>query len=113
MSCGCTPGNKNSKYRNSPSQTEDYRRNSHLMRKYDISLERYEQMLESQCGSCAICGGDNEGRNLAVDHDHVTGAIRSLLCTQCNAGIGSLRDDPEVMLTAADYIELHKQKESA
>jgi hypothetical protein len=45
-------------------------------------------MLEAQGGGCALCGGADEYRALAVDHDHRTGVVRGLLCTQCNLGVG-------------------------
>lgn len=56
---------------------------------FNITLENYDEMLEQQKGVCAICGGKNiEGRRLCVDHDHITGTIRGLLCGFCNNRIG-------------------------
>jgi hypothetical protein len=45
---------------------------------------------------------------LHVDHDHITGRVRALLCSGCNTGIGHLQDDPDVLRRAADYIEQHR-----
>jgi hypothetical protein len=42
-----------------------------------------------------------------VDHDHVTGRVRALLCNLCNAGIGHLRDDPQIMQAAIEYVRFH------
>lgn len=53
---------------------------------YGISLEAYDAMLVRQAGKCAICGRADQ--MLVVDHNHVTGAVRSLLCHLCNAMIG-------------------------
>lgn len=69
-----------------------------------MSPERFAAMLESQGGVCAICGGVNRDRALAVDHCHATGEIRGLLCTRCNTSLGAMRDDPELLLRAAAYI---------
>lgn len=62
-----------------------------LMRKYGITIEDYEQMLERQNGVCAICLRPESGvdksstvKQLAVDHDHETGRVRGLLCFRCN-----------------------------
>lgn len=58
---------------------------------------------------CAICGREPGSRRLHVDHCHETGLIRGLLCSRCNSGIGLLRDDPELLKTAYNYL-VHFQK---
>jgi hypothetical protein len=81
-------------------------RRSHLKRKYGISLEDYEVMLDAQGGVCKICGEPRpEERTLHVDHDHETGAIRGLLCFRCNNAIGDLRDDHDLARKLADYLD--------
>lgn len=61
--------------------------------------------------ACDICGGfAPHGRgDWHIDHDHQTGTLRGLLCGHCNAAIGMLQDNPEVIRKAADYVERHKQ----
>lgn len=61
-------------------------------------------MLEEQGGLCAICC---ERPADHVDHDHVTGRARRLLCFNCNGGLGPLRDDPKLLRAAADSLEVH------
>jgi hypothetical protein len=75
-----------------------------LKRSFGISLNEYNSMLDSQGGVCAICG-TKENRNLAVDHDHNTGKIRGLLCTNCNTAIGSFKDDINIMERAINYMK--------
>lgn len=72
--------------------------------KYGIPLDQYDRMVEAQGGKCAIC--QNE-RPLVVDHNHSTSVVRSLLCSQCNTGIGQFSDDPNLLRAAADYCEKH------
>ena len=72
--------------------------------KFGITLLHYEEMLQAQGGVCAICGKQQEGRSLSVDHCHETGRIRGLLCTRCNLGIGNLQDDPGVLRKAIEYL---------
>lgn len=74
---------------------------------FGISLEQYEQLLESQNGVCGICKKPPKRIHLAVDHDHDTGAIRGLLCTHCNTVIGFAKDDPSILESAIDYLKHH------
>ena len=67
-------------------------------------------MLAEQDGLCAIC---RTAAAVHVDHDHETGAVRSLLCFNCNGGLGQFRDDPVVLRAAADYVEEHRERSLA
>ncbi|HSF26017.1 MAG TPA: endonuclease VII domain-containing protein [Actinomycetes bacterium] len=60
-----------------------------------------EQRREDQAGRCPICLA---GPAVHVDHDHETGAVRGLVCFQCNAALGQLRS-PFVIRRAAAYLE--------
>jgi len=75
-----------------------------LMRNFGITKAEYDAMVKSQKGRCAICG-DPPKTNLAVDHDHTTGKIRGLLCTNCNLGMGHFRDDVDRLRIAVRYLE--------
>lgn len=78
------------------------------LRKYGLTPEKYDTMLAAQSGSCAICRRpDNEPFSMfAVDHDHGTGRVRGLLCTNCNVLIGHARDEPEILRSAAEYLNV-------
>lgn len=82
-------------------------RHWNLKSKFNIGLPEYEAMLAAQRGVCAICGG--VGDPLCVDHCHESGAIRGLLCSGCNTGIGMLGDDPVRVLAAVTYLRKHKE----
>ena len=56
-------------------------RKSHLKRKYGLTLEAYQELLDSQGGGCPICGKPDPDN---VDHDHETGRVRGILCWDCN-----------------------------
>jgi hypothetical protein len=67
-------------------------------------------MLESQHGKCGACGdsiGGLPSKHIHVDHDHVTGAVRAVLCRWCNVAIGSLRDSPTRALKIVAYLRKH------
>lgn len=80
---------KNTEYYNSWCKecTIAYQRDGQYRRKFGISTEIYEKMLEEQGGVCDICKRPPKNNRLSVDHDHDTGAIRGLLCPPCNRSI--------------------------
>lgn len=83
------------------------RRADYLRYHYSLSVESYEAMFKKQLGVCAICQhGSTDGKRLHVDHSHKTGTIRGLLCGHCNRGIGLLKDDPEIVSRAKEYLLL-------
>lgn len=73
------------------------------MRKYGVDLAAYEKMFVNQNSKCAICRKEQE-RAFDVDHDHKTGCVRGLLCTNCNRMIGHSHDDPQRLIAAAEYL---------
>jgi hypothetical protein len=80
---------------------------AHIEKTYGITAEEYWAVYEAQGRVCAICQrATGKTRKLAVDHDHKTGEPRGILCSPCNRGVlGHLRDDPEALRRAADYLE--------
>ena len=80
-------------------------REYHLERNYGISKAEYIRMLLDQEGVCAICKQPPTKKELAVDHDHKTNKVRGLLCIPCNLGLGYFKDNPELVRTAANYLD--------
>lgn len=78
-----------------------------IKRKYGLSLEQYDELLERQNGCCAICERHQSEfkTNLAVDHSHRSFRIRGLLCTACNYRLVARHEDPELLRKIADYLE--------
>ena len=74
-----------------------------LKRNYSISIEEYNELFTKQGGVCAICGRESK-KSLGVDHEHKTGKVRGLLCSNCNTAIGQLNDDPKLLLKAIAYL---------
>lgn len=69
--------------------------------RYNLTLEELEIMKETQRSSCAIC---KEKYRLVVDHSHTDGRVRKLLCDKCNQGLGSFKDNPDLLLEASNYL---------
>jgi hypothetical protein len=81
-----------------------------------VDATRYQEMLREQNGVCAICaqpertadGLSGKPKDLAVDHDHATGAVRALLCSACNTAIGLFNDDVALLAKAQSYVLYHR-----
>ena len=97
-------------------QTEARRvskRNSEFKRYYGISEKEVSEMYQAQSGLCKICNtqmevfssSEDKRQTFCVDHNHDTGKVRGLLCSDCNRGIGFLKDNSEILRKAAEYLE--------
>lgn len=75
-----------------------------ILRDFGITEVDYKSILESQQGVCKICRKKDD-RRLAVDHCHVTGNIRGLLCRRCNTSIGLFEDNVNLLKYAIEYLE--------
>lgn len=81
-------------------------RHTHLLKNYGINEVEYQAMVEKQGGAfCIICEKVLENERLAVDHDHITGEPRGLLCKQCNYAMGQFHDDSVLLRRAAKYLD--------
>lgn len=84
----------------------------HYRRKYGLTIEQRDQMLERQGGLCAICRRKPVGGGvLHVDHCHATGVVRALLCTKCNTLIGLADENPDTLRAAIDYLSAPRSGE--
>ena len=82
------------------------KRDGYLKRTYGIDTNVYEKMLEENNNGCYICGKTQQenGKYLAVDHDHSCCSdyrvscgkcVRGILCDTCNKAVGLLKDNAE------------------
>lgn len=86
---------------------------------YHVTQEFLDEMVTLQGGGCAICHSDISG-GYNIDHDHSCcpdpkgdrnrgscgNCIRGLLCSQCNVGLGSFKDSPELLAAASSYLNV-------
>lgn len=91
--------------RRQASNPEAHRRASRktdLKRYYGLTPEGYSTLLSEHGCKCVIC---SSGQNLGVDHNHVTGMIRGILCSNCNRALGFAKDSIEVLSLMVSYLE--------
>lgn len=112
-------------FKRSPGDSEarrfnrDHERNKELKKLFGIDFAEYQRMLVEQGGVCAICSKPEEQishgtlRVLSVDHNHATGAVRGLLCSNCNLAIGYACDDVSILRRGIAYLEKHGATTSA
>jgi hypothetical protein len=83
-------------------------RNNNIKRRHGISLDDYLRLLSAQGNVCAICGKTlTFGRAVHLDHCHLTGKKRGVLCFNCNTGIGHFNDSAELIYKAYQYLTHH------
>lgn len=76
--------------------------------RYGIDESHFVELVIRSQGLCDCCERQLEtggkASKLNIDHDHSTGLIRGILCTNCNTGIGMLGDDVDTLTKAIDYL---------
>jgi len=81
--------------------------------KYGLSEDKYQQLIHDQNGCCAICSVvleqtgniQHKANTLCIDHDHKTGVVRGLLCSNCNRALGLFKDNVKFITNAIQYLE--------
>lgn len=95
------------------SRGPEWGRRAHLKRNFGLTQDEYDALFDAQGGVCAICHQPEHkvhqttGQlyNLPVDHNHQTGEVRGLPCSNCNVAIGLLGDDPDRIRALLAYVE--------
>lgn len=103
-----TSGYNKARRQKDPKATKERDRKYTLMRYWGLTPIQFEELLKkhnSQCGICKKKDRSSDKKPLVIDHDHATGAIRGLLCDNCNRGIGLLQDSKEILQAAIAYLQ--------
>lgn len=104
-------------------KAREYRKNTDryidtgLRNTYGITRDDFEAMLNTQGGVCAICKQEETSmfrgkrRRLSVDHNHITGKVRALLCCHCNSIVGRSFENVDILYAAIAYITDHQDRQ--
>lgn len=72
------------------------RKISDWKRKYNLSFEQFEQMRIKQNNQCKTCKREFI-KTPHIDHNHITGQVRGLLCGPCNRALGLIKESLETL----------------
>lgn len=111
-------GRKNNAYLNTKQRerntTENYRikaKTRLLQKKYGLSYEDYQRKLAATGGTCCICGGALGVKN-AIDHNHVTGQVRDIICQSCNRWVGFIEKNRNLVTPMLEYLNRWEREEN-
>jgi hypothetical protein len=79
-----------------------WRRHQRMLKLYGMSPETFQQMIKNQKGRCLTC--NKLCSDLHVDHCHLTGKVRGLLCGPCNRALGMIKDNPDTLSRMIKYL---------
>ena len=99
----CSRGCKE-KARTASGKAAEAVRKSHYKTQYGLTFDEVKEMRARGCAICGSLGHEGRWGNLHVDHDHTTGVVRGALCHHCNVGLGHFKNDPALLLRAANYL---------
>lgn len=86
-------------------------RGMNIKKRYNMTLEEFNAMLDRQGGLCANPACTESATD--IDHDHACcpengrscgKCVRGILCNGCNVAEGRLRSNPALMLGLAEYV---------
>ena len=95
-----------------PTQVKTSAKKRKLKMKYGLTPERVQEMVVEQGGKCAACGSTEPGgrHNVwLIDHNHMTGKVRGLLCNGCNVALGMLKEDETRIFALIEYLRRYKE----
>jgi hypothetical protein len=85
----------------------EYHRLYQRLRLYGLSVSRFLELKASQDHKCAVC---KRAERLSVDHCHISGKVRGLLCGHCNTALGLLKEDESIILSLLAYVRGHARE---
>ena len=104
----CRNERKRNRYRTNP-QFKQRELDKHKCSRYDITQNELTELRVVSDSLCMICGVDDSEyvNGLHLDHCHITGKVRGLLCSPCNVGLGQFKDSSDLLQLASIYLETH------
>ena len=97
--------------RNNKQRIKQYSRKSNLKKGYGLTIGDWNNLFDRQQGRCAICERhqSEEPMRLHIDHNHRTGQIRNLLCSNCNRMLGCAKESTTILVKAIEYLNKYNE----
>ena len=93
-----------------PDKIKQNRNKYHLKKRYGLSPQEKQSMLDDQNNCCAICKIEfDDAKATHVDHNHDTNELRGILCRNCNLGLGHFKDSKNLILDAVKYLTRYER----
>ncbi len=93
-------------YNKNKEKIKKQRKNYQTIRKYGITLKERDIMLQKQDNKCAICKNNTfTGYDWSIDHSHLDGKTRGILCNRCNSLLGMAKDNIKILENAISYLQ--------
>lgn len=103
--------NRYNEIKNDPEKLEVFKYNqwvTYLKNKYNITITQYNSLLEKQNNKCLVCKNEfnntTKGNKACIDHCHKTNIVRGILCSNCNAALGLLKENTSILENMINYI---------
>jgi hypothetical protein len=78
--------------------------------RYGLKHGEYNVLFEAQNGVCSVCKkvqDSKKTKRLFIDHNHITGKVRGLICNKCNVALGMVGDSVERLEMLISYLRNH------
>lgn len=97
--------------KNNPEKVREYRNKDSWTlvkrcKRRGITPKELIDVYEKQKECCAICDKQIDISESAIDHNHITGEFRGVLCKKCNRALGLFEDSPFILKKALDYLKI-------
>jgi hypothetical protein len=76
---------------------------------HGITEEIFLEMLAEQDYRCALCRCEISESKSHIDHCHVSGLVRAVLCQGCNQGLGNFRENIDALERAIAYLQAFRE----
>jgi hypothetical protein len=85
--------------------THNSNRRIYILNAYGLTLEQHDALLKQQKGHCRFCDATSAGRKrLHIDHDHLTGRVRGLVCAKHHIMITIIENHRDILKDVMAYL---------